>query len=494
MSRSLLLVICDFLLLSLLALARFDQPEDELATPELSAEERAAADAAVDRDFVDILRMSLEAERTGTEELAQTLEQTREALLSREEVLREREARLSEVELTAEQLAGRHAAAEKARAEAEAERQRLARESDDAQRRLREADEERVMLARTLAEAKEASATSSERLRSMQEEMQRQQRQLETLQAERERLERERRIADQERFAMESRLQVAQTEARVFATTLETARADIEATREEKRAILQTTDRLAEGVGVLADSTRSIQDEVKQLQPQSLNALFDRYRRNRVRLTFETQESALLGTVRRSYQVDTLLVTDGERTYALAPINETPFNTSGLRSVDAQLEMGGRIFRIPQVGFLAADPRIVAVAVPNSLPVETGVEAFSLAKDPLRHPEAVLISSGQDYYGESPFRLDSANPRYVRFRTDLFSRIFGEFSPRRGDLVLAKTGDFLGIMVNNQYALVVPALSSRVSLSLGERFETARADEVRRMVSTATSALQSDLR
>lgn len=493
-SRSLLLVICDFLLLSLLALARFDDPKEEERVEELTAEEQAAADSAVNQDLVEILKLSLEAEKAGTENLAEELEQTRESLEAREKTLAQREERLNEVQMTAEQLAAEKAAIEKARAEAEAERQRLAAEAATIQEQLRTADTERVELAKSLAEAKETSAVSSERLKSMQEEMQEQQSLLTSLREERERLASEKTIAEQEKVALESRLRVAETEARVIASTLQTARADIEANREEKKAIQETADKLAEGVGVLAESTRGIQEEVKALQPQSLNTLFDRYRSNRVRLVFETEESTLFGTTKKDYASDTLLATDGERIYAIVHIDETPFRTSGLKAATAQLEMGGRLFRIPQVGFLASDPRIVAVAIPQSLAESNGIEPFDLSKDPLRYPDAVLIDSGQNYYGESPFKLDPADPRYVRFKSDLFSRIFGDFSPNRGDIILAKTGEFLGVMVTNNYGLVIPALSSRATLSLGENFSPERADAVRKMVATVTNRLPDDLR
>ncbi len=494
MNRSLLLVICDFLLLSLLALARFDDPEEDVPQREMTAEERAAADAAVDRDLVEILKMSLDAEKTGTQELSQTLEQTQAELEEREKTLAEKEARLSEVQLTAEELAAQKAALEKARADAEAERTRLATEAEKAQKELRQADAERVELATTLAEAKETSAASTERLKAMQEEMQRQQKLLDTIRSESERLASEKRIAESRAQELESRLKVAETESRVIATTLQTARADIEANRQEKQAILQTTDKLAEGVGALAQSTDAVAKEVKQMQPQSLNALFDRYRRNRVRLTFEAEESGFLGSSQKTYTADTLLVTNGERTYALVHIDETPFANSGLQAVKGQMEMGGRVFRVPQVGFLASDPRVVTVAVPDEMAAQYGVEPFTVAADPLRFPEAVLIDSTDNAYAESPFKLDPSDPRYVLFKNDLFTKVFGEFSPGRGDLVLAKTGDFLGLMMTSRVALAAPALSSRAYLSLGDKFSSAKANEMRQMVETATARLKGDLR
>ena len=66
-----------------------------------------------------------------------------------------------------------------------------------------------------------------------------------------------------------------------------------------------------------------------------------------------------------------------------------------------------------------------------------------------------LISRGGRYYGEVEFKLDPRTPDYVRMKNRLFSRVFGEYSPSTGDLVLSKTGEFLGIMVNSDYCAVL---------------------------------------
>jgi len=48
----------------------------------------------------------------------------------------------------------------------------------------------------------------------------------------------------------------------------------------------------------------------------------------------------------------------------------------------------------------------------------------------------------------------------------LVRRLFGDFSPGRGDLVLSKTGELLGIMVNSEYcALVNNFLPSQVIIT-----------------------------
>ena len=60
MNRSLLLVICDFLLLSMLALAKFDEPEE---AQQQQVTEAVQHDTLADQDLIDVLRMSLESER-----------------------------------------------------------------------------------------------------------------------------------------------------------------------------------------------------------------------------------------------------------------------------------------------------------------------------------------------------------------------------------------------------------------------------------------------
>jgi hypothetical protein len=46
--------------------------------------------------------------------------------------------------------------------------------------------------------------------------------------------------------------------------------------------------------------------------------------------------------------------------------------------------------------------------------------------------------------------------------------LFGEFSPSRGDLVLSKTGELLGIMVNDSTCALITNFLPQRSLSLGE--------------------------
>jgi hypothetical protein len=80
----------------------------------------------------------------------------------------------------------------------------------------------------------------------------------------------------------------------------------------------------------------------------------------------------------------------------------------------------------------------------------------------------VLISNGGTGYGEIPFKLDPTNPSYVRMDNRLVRRLFGDFAPSRGDLVLSKTGELLGIMVNSDYCAVVNNFLTSQTIPLGD--------------------------
>jgi hypothetical protein len=49
----------------------------------------------------------------------------------------------------------------------------------------------------------------------------------------------------------------------------------------------------------------------------------------------------------------------------------------------------------------------------------------------------------------------------------LMRRVLGEFSPSRGDLVLGKSGELLGIMVNSDYCVVLDSFALSQVIALG---------------------------
>ncbi|GHC09021.1 hypothetical protein [Cerasicoccus arenae] len=496
MNRSLLLVICDFLLLSLLALARFDEPADQ--APE--AEQAIEQDAQANQDLIDVLKMSLDAEQENRADLSTELKETQEELEARAKALAEREAKLEESQQNAEQLAAEKARLEEQRATlalaneaAEAERARLAEQSEAARQKLAEAERDRIELAKSLAEVKETAATSTERLRAIQSELEAKAAAVEKLDEERQRLASEVKTAELEKQTLSTQLEVSRTEARTAAERLEVAQRDIEITRREKASMQQTTQTLAEGVGALAESTDQIREEVKRAQPLSLNTIFDRYQKNKVRITFDAKESGVFGSSTEQYSLDTVLVRDGASVYALIPASKTPFRKSGLLGVTGIIRFGSRAGRFDSVGSLSADPRILALRLSESFPANWGVTAFNLAKEPLKYPQAILVND-QGKYGEVGFKIVPAHPEYLDMDSSIFNELFGEFSPREGDLVFSQTGDLIGMMVNGQFAVIAPSANLSAKLSLGDSFSAALVKAYQQRVQANAQLLPPDLR
>src|SRR5438045_9400735 len=86
MNKTLLLIICDFLLLNLLALRRWEKAEPprpkQPPVPEL-----AANAVTKDQDLVETMRQSLADEKSARDELAQKLSSAETTLATREQSL-----------------------------------------------------------------------------------------------------------------------------------------------------------------------------------------------------------------------------------------------------------------------------------------------------------------------------------------------------------------------------------------------------------------------
>jgi hypothetical protein len=109
---------------------------------------------------------------------------------------------------------------------------------------------------------------------------------------------------------------------------------------------------------------------------------------------------------------------------------------------------------------------------------EIGVKIYPLAAEPYKFNEAVLVGGSGEYYGESPFHIDAGALDYVKMEKRRFSKFFGNFSPSRGDLVFSKTGEILGIMVNNEYCMVLSDLTAAGEVTLGPKIQNAQNSRV----------------
>jgi hypothetical protein len=123
---------------------------------------------------------------------------------------------------------------------------------------------------------------------------------------------------------------------------------------------------------------------------------------------------------------------------------------------------------VSELHFLQLDPRLLVVPVDDALAARLGAKVYRLAAEPFKFPEAVLVRGEDGRYGETTFRLDAANPGYVRLDNRIVTRLFGEIAPKRGDLVFAKTGELIGVLVNDSHCVILGDFTAAQTLLIGE--------------------------
>lgn len=508
MNKTLMLVICDFLLLSMLALARFDPPETE---PEPSLDANAAS-ASAEAELIELLEESLQSELSSRENLTEDLTETRQSLQEKARILAEREAALeaaqSDLAATSEkaqslesskaELEARQAALAEEKARVEAERTQLTERFDRTRSELEAAKNEQVEMAGTLGQLKEESAVSRERISQSEAALRAREQELAEREAALKAAEEERARLAAEREALNRELEVALTERRMLEENLTREQAEKLNLRREKEEAFARADRLTEGVselgqgfsqlgqgvtqlgqGVtdLTQSSQAMQEELEAARPQTMSEIFTRFQKNRASLRFTTQERSFLGgQTERSYESKSILIEDPEGDYFLVTHSaESPFafgkNASSLLDVELTVTIGERRFPIRQIGFLSADPRILFVPLPESVVAESGMETFPLARQPERWEEAVLVKNDESNFGRTGFRRLTESERFLKMNRPAMGQLFADFASSRGDFAFSKNSRFIGLLTDTEHAVVIDDFLASAVLTLGEGFE-----------------------
>jgi hypothetical protein len=437
MNKTLLLIICDFLLLNLLALTRWENAEPTRpSTPPVP--EMAANAQTKDQDLVAAMRQSLSDEQTSRQQLADRLNSTESALAARERNL----------------------------AALQTERTNLTTTLAATQRT---ADE----LNQKMAAATEQASLSKEQLAQLQRELEQKRAEADRQQQALSGLEKQQAESRQRIEGLTVAVKVAEQEKQLLRETADTFKQQAQAERQEREKVQATTVQLAQGVGQLAEKSADLTKEIRDNRPINANVLFSDFLANRVRTTFTATRPSFFGQINRTREAQTVFVSDGKDVFALLHLADTPFSllepgadweklTVEFSKPPAYRSMAG------EIRFLSLDPRVVAVPVSPAQVQAIGAKVYQTALEPFKFPEAVLINGGGKGYGEVGFKLDASQRGYVQVDNRLFKRLFGDFAPSRGDLVLSKTGELLGIMVNSDYcALVNNFLPSR-TIATGE--------------------------
>jgi hypothetical protein len=429
MNRTILIVICDFLLVSLLAFSAADISKiaEENTAPKTSLD-FATNQVDSGRDLAAVMKLALDDEQKRRELLLGELEQTRAAASQREQQLQSFQQRLQTTE--------------QERQAAERERSNLQQQFSAAQTNIE-----------TLSQQVRASSTdatiSKEKLAALEAELRKRAEEAAALQQRLALLAQSNQTVLTEKQRLATQLQVAEVEKRHAAEQVVAMKEQVQLEREEKA-------KLAEGVKVLATNSTQLAQEIRENRPLAPNTIFSEFVANRVRASFNAYRAGSFDAGRRK-ATGTVFVTAGTNTYALCHVEDTPltFWVPGAQwdGLTGTLARGTAEVPIRALSFHLQDPRIVFMPVSAAEARQLGGKAYRLANTPFKFQEAVLIGAGENYYGECRFEIDLSASSYLKLDRSVLKGLFGQFNPSRGDLVFSKTGELLGIMANNTYCL-----------------------------------------
>jgi hypothetical protein len=449
MNRSILIVICDFLLVSLLAFSTVDltkiakpggAPNLTLNKPQGGSTNRVTAQ----QDMGDVMRLALEQERKNRDALLGELSRTREVVGQREQQIASFQGQLR--------------AKEDQTAHLESERTNLLDQVGAAQTNIENLNQQ---LHNTTVE----SVISKEQRAALEAEARKQLQKQQELQRQLAELQRNNQAALAERASLAGQLQMSEESNRMAIAQMSQLQDEVAVQRQENT-------KLAEGVTALATKSSDLAKEIRENTPEAPNQIFDQLVTNRVLASFYGVKSGIFGGESPKYkQAETVLVSDGTNTYAVCHIQDTPLT---LWSPGAQwaeltgtLARGPGLYQMQSMSFDAVDPRIVMIPVSESAVRSFGGQVYKLARDPYKFEDAVVVGTEGNYYGQCKFQIDLSAPEYLKMDHNSLKGLFGKFNPSSGDLVFSKSGTLIGVMANNNYCVMIRGFDTSATFRLG---------------------------
>jgi hypothetical protein len=423
MNRSILIVICDFLLLSLLT---FSTDLSKMAGENEGSQPTAKMEVApkpVDtggKDLAAVMKLALTEEQKNREQLQAELAKAREA----------------------------------------AQKQQA-----DLQQQFAAAQANIQILDQKLQSNSAEALMSKEKLAALEAEVKKESDLAAALQQQLAQLAKNNQIAQDEKQKLAGQLQLARVERRAATERAALMQQQVQAERAEKA-------QLAEGFKALATNSGALTQEIRENRALAPNTIFSDFVTNRVQARLLASRSGIFGMdASKSKTAETVLVTDGAKIYALCHVQDTPLTLwdpgTDWAGLDGTLVHNQAQVPIHSLSFHLQDPRVVFMPVTQSEARQLGCKVYPISSDPYKFQDAVLVGAQEGYYGQCSFQMDLNTPQYVKLDRNLLKGLFGKFNPSRGDLVFSRTGELLGIMANSTYCLMLHDFTATATFQFG---------------------------
>jgi len=491
MSKSILIVICDFLLLSLLSLATFDTPpiEDVPAKKEAAIEQSFA-----DSQMVDLLKMSLDSERdrrlaldSDVSKLSKAAEESRQQAERQKKIIEARERELARLAKTKADLEAERAeilkksgSLEKRVSLTESRNEKLQQEILSASRKLEKSAQERIDLEKKLGDMRETDSTTKVKLETVQDELRQNKEYLEKLRAESDNLKNENKAIESEKHALATQLEVAATKTQIYEENIKRYQLLVDIEKSEKEKIREHAETLAVGVGELANSQEKIAKDVRELRPKTPSEIFEEIKPSFVRVVFAYSKKGILGASESTVELRALPVKIGDKTWIVFGSADTvaaPSSHAYYPPESLTVSVFGKSYRFeaPMLYSIFEDPRLLAIEVPQAFIDKEKIKAVAQPENFFAFVDCVVVNPSKFYYGQIPFRADFKNSAYAQLDVGLLQSVFGSFSPSDGDFVLSRSGDFMGCMVDSSVAILLRSMTPAMSIKLGKDYTPASA-------------------
>ena len=487
MNKSLLIVICDFLLLSLLSIANFDKPEMNKAQKK-EADTALKNETFVQTQMLETLKTALDAEQQRHLELSQNVDKLTKAAeanlrqaQTHKKIIKERERQLQQMQSAKLELEQERAKILQKSKELEqkvisADKRNSILQSEilSASNKLEKSAQERIRLENELGKMQKNDTSIKNQLKSVQEQLRQNKENLARLQDESNKLKLENKAIEAEKQALSTQLEVAATKTQIYEVNLKRAQALIDIEKSEKDKIIRHAQDLSTNVSKLATKQESLAKNIENLRPITASETFNNIKNNFVSVIFKYSESGLLGKNNASKKIDTLPISVNNDVYVFFDSDTTPLRFSKTPDAPEKFEItiiaNNKVFTPKNIYLLQSTQRTLAVKLPKDFINNEKLLELVSETNTFKFSDCIVIDPLKKYYGQVGFMSNFTRKEYAKLDVGLIETIFKTFSPSSNDIAMTRSGQALGILTSSTDLFIPRKITPTRMLEVGNTY------------------------